>query len=1260
MDLDLAIQKLVNYNKQAKKELYGGKNMKRSNMKNEKPTTLKRKLSAAVAMLLIASLLMSTATFAWFVLSTAPEVTGIETKVGANGSLEIALLNTQTRADMSTIRAGLGGGSLQANQVAANNAWGNLVDLGYASYGLGDLVLLPARLDATPNGDSYTVDLNKLLAVPEYGYDGRIMELSRDTASAIYKDNAFLYSGAQDYGVRAIGTSNALSPQGSALNSAKTNISTWTKSAKSGAQAAMTNNLEGLFTIIIEHTGSDKYNDAHKATVVAMLTDLKGSLDYIDGAMRQALVAYVASEISNEGTFTAARDRILDTATPLSNLLSEAEQVHEKFSVWVTDLEAMQAKWNAAKVACDALDDNDYTWEELKSVLANVLNVETLLINGKTIENLDINGLMNASLIEMILAPGSGLFADIADFTDNYVVSSTYAGKSVEVATASVADPKYLPALAVAVNTLTPADGGEEASALPLTATYGYAIDLAFRCNAAQPDLVLQTKGVQRAYNGGENADDVTADNANTQGGGSYMEFSSKDNEFTLEQRLVLMDALRVGFVDDQGAILGIAKLDVNNHDVTNESVKAPLYMYDYTFEADENSDGLMLTMGARRLTDNLITLLQQNVAKAVTVVVWLDGDIVDNTMVSATNATSLDGSLNLQFATSAELVPAQENSLLNYSVDKAGLEAAMVAANEYVVAGQGKYTNVSWNAFMAAFRRAEDVSDDPAASQIAIRNALTNLVKTQGQLMEVSNAALNTKVLEIRKFMGETTDVVGYIVDMAVDGYVAMLEGTKTQEETWKTENEGEIFSVDNEKNLNNEGNDIYTAIYTETTWNALANALYQAEAVVANEDATDDQLNGALSALDEAQKALQFAVVYVPYEYNGDLYYMARSEADAEDTYGRWYDANFKRITADVTILKLNAYAKQVEIAQLDTQTTVTSDVEYITPDISFIHEVFPELRDVQVKGAHWDVIDEEFFTEMMGSGLYNRLNKLVAMVEADEALTGVDTATAEALLADYEADAEVTAEAASQMIETLTQAIVDAYAAKLKADDAPMTDNLRMMLTAAVNAAKAVEGYEEDDLLKGTAEDAEALLAEDATPTNSEAALALEAVNDLLTDKITEENTIVYKLYTGDEDLVYEANYPGAKLKLTGKTGETTIGVTVLTEDGVVVKLSKNIKICEKAEEAQLDASELNLTVEGALNVKVSLIFADNEAANKEKAIKYTWATSNNKIATVSGDETATVTGVAAGEVEISVSVETECGNTYVAKLNATVQE
>ena len=53
---------------------------------------MKSKLMAAVCMLLVSSIMMVSSTYAWFTLSTAPEVTGITTQVGANGNLEMALL----------------------------------------------------------------------------------------------------------------------------------------------------------------------------------------------------------------------------------------------------------------------------------------------------------------------------------------------------------------------------------------------------------------------------------------------------------------------------------------------------------------------------------------------------------------------------------------------------------------------------------------------------------------------------------------------------------------------------------------------------------------------------------------------------------------------------------------------------------------------------------------------------------------------------------------------------------------------------------------------------------------------------------------------------------------------------------------------------------------------------------------------------------------------------------------------------------------
>lgn len=892
--------------------------MKKKDLRSMKPHALKKKLMAAFSMLMVATIMMSTTTLAWFVLSTAPEVTGIETQVGANGSLEIVLLNTETRADMSTIRAGLGGGSLQENKISANGVWGNLVDLSYKEYGLGELTLLPARLDASANGGSYSVDLNKLLAVPNYGYDGRIIELTHDTASAIYQNNDFMYSGGQDYGVRAIGTSDALSPQGSALSSAKSNISTWTKSAKSGAQAALTNNMEGLFEIIIEHSSSDKYSDKHTATLNAMLTDLDGVLGYLDSSLRQGLVAYVASEIGDQDTFVIARDKILNTDNSLASLIGEAEGVPEEFETWVTNLTSMRNNHGLAVAALAELNDNDYTWAEIKGVMEYILNTDKLLINGST--TVDPNELITADLIEMTLAPGSGLFAEVADFTGNYVISAEYAGKAVEMSTTSTVTPSYLAVLSAAVNELAPADGGDENTALPLTATYGYAIDLAFRCNAAQPDLVLQTAGVQRVYTGDESEEA----SGSVQGGGSYMEFSSSDEDFTLEQQLALMDAIRVGFVDDQGGILAIAKLNVTSKEVSGDMVKAPLYLYDYSFVTDETSGGLMLEMGGRRLTDNQITPLEQNIAKAVTAVVWLDGDIVDNTMVSAKAATSLDGVLNLQFATSAELIAATEDSVMNYTADKAGLEQALVAADEVTAKGQGNYSNVSWKEFMNAYKRAEDVNDNPVASQVEIRNAVETLGETTLGLQTVSVDALAKNVSDVQS----------------------------------------EIMNTENKKD---EGNGLYTSIYTDNSWNTLENAVSQAETVVAlDKDASENQIDDALTALEEAKEALEFAAYYIPYEYNGNLFYMLSSQTDAEDTYGRWYDSNFNRIYEDVTILKLDAYAEEAAIAQISQAPYITSDVEYITPDIAFLQEVFPELRDVEVKEVHWAEFDTNLFTD------------------------------------------------------------------------------------------------------------------------------------------------------------------------------------------------------------------------------------------------------------------------------------------------------
>ena len=912
------------------------------------------------------------------------------------------------------------------------------------------------------------------------------------------------------------------------------------------------------------------------------------------------------------------------------------------------------------------------------------MDVNNVYIEGKTVNNLDINELAGkiSEGIEMTMAPGSGLFADIADFTGNYtaLVKAEVTAKgitmlvNVTMQTTSVVNPSYLASLLAGVNTLAPADGGDEATALPLTATYGYAIDLAFRCNAAMPDLVLQTAGIQRIYNGGESEDDIESNNGTGQGGGSYMEFSTRDESFSLERRLALMDAIRVGFLDDLGNIMAIAKLNVTARDEVDGIVKAPLYLYDYTWEEDET--GLILNMGERRLLNNQITPLEQNVAKAVTVVVWLDGDIVDNTMVSATQSSSLDGVLNLQFATSAELVPAVENTVLNYTPDKSGLEEAVLAAAEIAEAGQGTYTNASWRAFMTAYNRAVSVNDNVNAGAIEIRHAVNGLNEAMPKLDVVSPMSLSEKVAEVRELMGTTDKVARYVIDEGDKGYVAKGgEGyTQAEFDSWTVIEE--IMAVDfNNNNLTNEGNEVYTPIYSDESWNALASALYQAEAVLLDAEASDDHIESALAALNAAHKALDRLVFFKPYEYNGDIYYMAICDEDAVDTYGRWYDAEFKRIYADVLILKLDAYAAKTQITQIGlgdaTGTWIATDAGYITPDVAFLEEVFPSLAGKEFLGVHWNKIDAELFAEVMGSAHYRKLVELIEIHDSEELAEAVVDTTAcdnaADLVAKYESNEEVTAEDADAAILALNEAIVDLYE-NLETLKGDMTSNQRIMLTAAVNAAKATTNYNENDALVSATEDAEDVLS-DPNATADEATEALDALNTALTaadrDAITEYNTLTsYVIPDGSGDIVYQDDFPGVKLKLTGKSGTTTLGATILTKDGVVIAVSKEITIYDKADK---DASvtmngapvtTLNLNAGETADLLAELTYNSVEKP-EEELVKETirtvkWGSSNTAAASVSGAANATVTAVGAGSADITVTIETNAGNYYTYKV------
>ena len=153
----------------------------------------KRKLVAAVCMLLISAIALISSTYAWYTLSVAPEARDISTSVAGNGSLEIALVPAD--GDLTAIKSGRVGVNNDANR-----NWGNLVNIGADIYGIGE----EKEMRLTPM--ALTVDTSGAISItlPDFGYDGRNKEGSEAGAVIKSYDPEEELFNSDDYGVRAI------------------------------------------------------------------------------------------------------------------------------------------------------------------------------------------------------------------------------------------------------------------------------------------------------------------------------------------------------------------------------------------------------------------------------------------------------------------------------------------------------------------------------------------------------------------------------------------------------------------------------------------------------------------------------------------------------------------------------------------------------------------------------------------------------------------------------------------------------------------------------------------------------------------------------------------------------------------------------------------------------------------------------------------------------------------------------------------------
>lgn len=643
---------------------------------DKREDAIKKKLTAAVMMLLVSCIMVVTSTYAWFTLSTAPEVTGIQTTIGGNGNLEIALAGYYDKNGNGVIETADGDYDTWAHPetistiidgknkttLEKNITWGNLIQLG-DDYGLNLISLSPAQLALATGGGKVS---SNLLDTPTYGADGRVDELKK-AISGIFDGNSF---GAVGHGVRGIGNSSSMTDRQYAYNAAVSLLEDYIDAARSDVQKSLQLKGGDLAQIAITHatnSPNDTYNEADKAAIGTLLTSLQSCVGNIKQAIISAADAYAASsesgltdaqyKIAKAYIYSEAFSKLVDESKDFSavNLGTGLPSVDlSAIATPITNYQTALANVSESMGKYSKLESkSSYKWDEISGTVNTLINANGVLINGIGAKDITskagdlATSVLNTGKLVVELSTGSGLYYDqiaklIGDYYASITIREVSYGESLKlenipanITTTAVSNPE-LKVLLTAVsdsNMYPPAEtGGSET--VKITNLYGYALDLIFRTNASNAKLLL-SEATQRI--------DGDSTNIETMGHGS--QFTISQTNLTTEQMVNLFKAIGIVFIDDEHNVLANAGLEPSA-----DGLSAKLRVIDDAATAANNGEVVFAA------TDE-ITTLPQNKAKQITVLVYLDGNKVTNADV-ANAANSIVGQLNLQFKTDVPLQP--------------------------------------------------------------------------------------------------------------------------------------------------------------------------------------------------------------------------------------------------------------------------------------------------------------------------------------------------------------------------------------------------------------------------------------------------------------------------------------------------------------------------------------------------------------------------------------------------------------------------
>lgn len=526
-----------------------------------------------------------------------------------------------------------------------------------------------------------TSQMTGVISVAEYGSDGRVTRLSNSTVSGTYTTktgdtaNAKAFLVNENYGVRALGTASGMSQQQLAYRNAQGYMGTYTIQAKTYAQQSLTLYGSQLANIAVQHAtvqDSQADNTVYSADDVAaingMLTELKKSRDAIEKALMYAVLAQTASKANpatgnanKYGDVQAAIEAPNATLSTVEGVAGAVAPTSAEYTKAKKDLEDLTTGDNAIPGPIET--KTEYHWSDISEVVSKLVNTDELALNGVKVASVksEINKIINDVLggkgLTLSMGAGSGVYDYIARAVGDYAASVTikeisYGEGNSKITANNVKATMTTkcgenPAHLVGTLTSVVTAGAPEQAAgenKTITDTYAYAIDMAFRTNAANAKLQLQTEAAQRIYDGSTVQD--------TQGSGSNFTFTLGTN-YTEATAKKLADCINIVFVDHDGNVLGVAGLDTGaGWKKTGTEYKANIVMKKATFDGN----GVITVTGNKE--DATITTLAQNKGTTITAYVYLNGDKADNTVVAANGGISMVGSLNLQFSTDQTLTP--------------------------------------------------------------------------------------------------------------------------------------------------------------------------------------------------------------------------------------------------------------------------------------------------------------------------------------------------------------------------------------------------------------------------------------------------------------------------------------------------------------------------------------------------------------------------------------------------------------------------